>query len=119
MTPFDYLNTSIKSYQRVSTLHGVGLFALYNIKQGEILFPLWEGKTDWYLPSKYELNLMYENIGQGNVLGLGNLGNFENSCYWSSTEDNGNSVLSQCFDSGALTSHVKYNTLRVRAVRAF
>jgi hypothetical protein len=78
-----------------------------------------EGKTDWYLPSKYELNLMYENIGQGNVLGLGNVGNFENSCYWSSTEDNSISVLSQCFDSGAPTSHVKYNNLRVRAVRAF
>ena len=33
---------------------------------------------------------MYENIGQGNVLGLGNVGNFANYYYWSSTEyDNG------------------------------
>ena len=48
-----------------------------------------EGGTaygDWYLPSKYELNLMYENIGQGNALGLGNVGNFSSSSYWSSTE---------------------------------
>ena len=47
-----------------------------------------EGGTtyvDWYLPSKYELNLMYENIGLGNALGLGNVGNLANF-YWSSTE---------------------------------
>ena len=44
------------------------------------------GYTDWYLPSKYELNLMYENIGQGNSLGLGNVGAFANFDYWSSTE---------------------------------
>ena len=48
MTPFDYLNTSVKSYQRVSTLHGIGLFALFDIKKGEILFPKWKGKTDYY-----------------------------------------------------------------------
>ena len=48
MTPFDYLNTSIKSYQRVSSLQGIGLFALVDIKKGDILFPKWEGNTSFY-----------------------------------------------------------------------
>ena len=45
---FEYLDSSIKSYQRASTLHGVGLFALVDIKKGEQVFPKWEGKTSWY-----------------------------------------------------------------------
>ncbi len=48
MTPFDYLNTSIKSYIRPSSMHGVGLFALIDIKKGEVLFPKWKGDTNWY-----------------------------------------------------------------------
>ena len=48
MKPFDYLNTSVKSYQRISNLHGIGLFALFDIKQGEILFPKWKGETNYY-----------------------------------------------------------------------
>ncbi|MDG1159559.1 MAG: DUF1566 domain-containing protein, partial [Flavobacteriales bacterium] len=51
------------------------------------LFLTLGGYSDWYLPSKYELNLMYQNIGQGNALGLGNVGGFASYFYWSSTEE--------------------------------
>ena len=77
------------------------------------------GYTDWFLPSKDELNKMYENIGQGNVLGLGNVGNFINAYYWSSTE-NGNSLAwEQNFASGLQLFNRKDSTTNVRAVRAF
>jgi hypothetical protein len=78
------------------------------------------GKTDWYLPSKYELNLMYENIGQGNALGLGNIGNFANNYYWSSTEIDNFDAWDQYFSNGSQSSNNKnYAFSRVRAVRAF
>ena len=82
--------------------------------------------SDWFLPSKDELHLMFENIGHGNVLGLGNIGNFSYYFYWSSTEVNlteyeNNYAWEQDFlnngDQG--TSGSKNNTLLVRAVRAF
>ena len=74
---------------------------------------------DWYLPSKYELNLMYENIGQGNALGLGNVGGFTNYDYWSSTEyDNVNAWI-QAFYYGIQLANNKNYIIYVRAVRAF
>ena len=83
------------------------------------------GYTDWFLPSKNELNLMYLNIGQGNALGLGNVGGFANSIYWSSTE-NGSfspgssfSAWRQSFTNGTQGGNQKYNANYVRAVRAF
>ena len=48
MQPFDYLNTSVKSYGRASKVHGIGLFALVDIKEGEQVFPEWKGETSWY-----------------------------------------------------------------------
>ena len=78
-----------------------------------------EGKTDWYLPSKYELNLMHENIGRGNALGLGNIGGFANSYYWSSTENDDGNAWGQDFSSGVQSGSNKGSTVRVRAVRAF
>jgi hypothetical protein len=77
------------------------------------------GYTDWYLPSKYELNLMYQNIGQGDALGLGNIGNFANDFYWSSTDANNIGAWSQNFTSGTQGSFVKVRLDYVRAVRAF
>jgi hypothetical protein len=75
--------------------------------------------SDWYLPSKYELNLMYKNIGQGNVLGLGNVGGFANNYYWSSTEFDVNFAWLQNFYSGAQAYDGKVYATYVRAVRAF
>ena len=77
------------------------------------------GYSDWFLPSKDELNLMYENIGQGNVLGLGNVGNFANYYYWSSTEYDFNIAWQQDFNDGNQYVSYKFNTVNVRAVRAF
>ncbi|MEW7279571.1 DUF1566 domain-containing protein [Aquimarina sp. 2201CG1-2-11] len=77
------------------------------------------GFTDWYLPSRYELNLMYQNIGQGNALGLGNVGNFADSPYWSSTEYDTNEAWLQIFNTGFIGKILKLNTFNVRAIRAF
>jgi hypothetical protein len=77
------------------------------------------GQTDWYLPSKYELNLMYENIGQGNALGLGNIGSFSIAYYWSSTEVDFYSAWLQYFSNGSQGVNSKSFTFLVRAVRAF
>ena len=48
MQPFDYLNTSVKSYARPSKVHGIGLFVLVDIKKGDEVFPIWNGETDYY-----------------------------------------------------------------------
>lgn len=74
------------------------------------------GYSDWYLPSKYELNLMYRNIGQGNALGLGNVGGFTNNYYWSSTECDNYDAWLQYFGSGNQSFN---GTFSVRSVRAF
>tara|TARA_B110000240_G_scaffold117656_1_gene131717 strand:+ start:116 stop:361 length:246 start_codon:yes stop_codon:yes gene_type:complete len=72
---------------------------------------------DWYLPSKYELNLMYENIGP--TIDGGNVGNFSNEDYWSSTEYDNEDAWTQYFWNGDQWHDYKNSTYAVRAVRAF
>ena len=74
---------------------------------------------DWYLPSKYELNLMYQNIGQGDALGLGNVGGFADSYYWSSSEFGNFGAWEQNFSSGYQVNLGKNFDYYVRAIRAF
>ena len=78
------------------------------------------GYTDWFLPSKDELNLMYQNIGQGNALGLGNVGGFDNNNrYRSSSEFDDLSAWTQIFGNGFQDYNYKSAPYYVRAVRAF
>ena len=61
---------------------------------------------------------MYLNIGQGNALGLGNIGGFANYYYWSSSEFDNNFAWFQNFWGGnQINNYLNYNN--VRAVRAF
>ena len=77
------------------------------------------GYNDWFLPSKDELNKLYENIGQGNALGLGNVGGFANNNYWSSTDYDNGYAWRQNFGNGDQYLTNKNYYFNVRAVRAF
>ena len=69
------------------------------------------GYTDWYLPSKDELNTLYTNQVA--------IGGFASAYYWSSSENFSSDAWLQDFAGGDQGSSGKYNTFYVRAVRAF
>lgn len=72
------------------------------------------GYSDWFLPSKVELNLMYWNVKQKG------LGGFKDEWYWSSSEyDYSNYTWAQRFSDGSQDYSYKSPTYVVRAVRAF
>ncbi|MDA8980508.1 DUF1566 domain-containing protein, partial [Chitinophagales bacterium] len=77
------------------------------------------GYTDWFLPSKDELNLMYQNIGPGNALGLGNVGGFTNNPYWSSTIFSAFYAYAFYVTTGNAAPNTKDSAESVRAIRAF
>ena len=66
---------------------------------------------DWYLPSKYELNLLY--------LQKAVVGGFAYTNYWSSSEYVANYAWYQGFNYGGQYYNDKGNAYYVRAVRAF
>lgn len=69
------------------------------------------GYSDWYLPSKDELNKLYLNKTA--------IGNFMTGAYWSSSESGSNTAYSQYFSNGNQLSEFKSYTYNIRAVRAF
>lgn len=71
------------------------------------------GYADWFLPSKSELNLMYQNLKKNN------LGGFSGGYYWSSSEYDANYAWYQYFDFGTQYFGYRRNGGRVRPVRAF
>jgi len=69
--------------------------------------------SDWFLPSKDELNLMYQNLKTAGI------GGFADDYYWSSSEYSSNYAWIQYFYNGYQYYFNKFSYNRVRAVRAF
>lgn len=65
----------------------------------------------WRLPSKDELNIIYQNRKY--------LGEYTKGGYWSSTEEGKNSAIMQNFSNGNATKANKQSAQAVRAVRPF
>jgi hypothetical protein len=72
------------------------------------------GYDDWYLPSRDELSLMYQNLRTQN-----NIGNFSNFWYWSSSQDNSGYAWRVNFGNGGIINGNNDHNSQVRAVRAF
>jgi hypothetical protein len=69
------------------------------------------GYSDWYLPSKDELNKLYQNKDL--------IGNFSSADYWSSSEYSNIAAYKQSFLNGGQAYLVKSSSLKVRAIRNF
>ena len=113
-----YQNTIDIVNQGCSTYYG-GLTAAQASLDAEI-----NGYSDWYLPSRYELQEMSFTIGPRGP--EGNIGGFSNHKYWSSSEYTSEYSLCIRFTENPEnpTPHgVSYNlksyTFRVRVIRAF
>jgi hypothetical protein len=79
------------------------------------------GYTDWFLPSKDELNKMYLNRATINTIAASNSGSdISTNYYWSSTEYDYNYAWYQLFNEDGLHYYNdKSYPVNVRAVRAF
>ena len=101
------INGGISNTDRIIINQGAGSYAAQlcaNYNGGNY--------ADWYLPSKYELNLLYD---QKTVIGGG-----ANLDYWSSTEYDSNSAWVQNFSDGDQNINFKSQTTAyVRAIRSF
>lgn len=71
------------------------------------------GHNDWFLPSRDELHLMYNNLPNNEYR------SFASSYYWSSSRFSAYDAPILNFADGVKTSASKYFPVSVRAVRAF
>jgi hypothetical protein len=104
-TGFSNTNTIIVSQGTIATNYAAGLARAY----------IAGGYTDWYLPSKEELNKLYLNR-----FAIG--GFMSNGLYWSSSENQNypyHSAWLQDFGNGGPLSSYKDFDVNVRAIRSF
>ena len=111
----DGIGAGMYNTERIIANQGVGSYAAQlcaNYQGG--------GYGDWYLPSKAEVNLMYQNKTVIDATATVNGGSgFVSADYWSSTENDSGNAWVQGFGFGGQIYDNKFFTNRVRAVRAF
>jgi hypothetical protein len=104
-TGFSNTDKIIASQGRIATNYAAGLARAYN----------GGGYTDWYLPSKDELNKLFLNhVAIGNFI--------SNDIYWSSSEIQSHpyhSAWLQDFGNGGPLSTFKDYVVNIRAIRSF
>ena len=71
------------------------------------------GFSDWFLPNAAELELMYWNLK------VNNIGGFQYSRYWASSQNGSSNAWTKNFANGDLHHYTKSAEFDVRAVRAF
>jgi hypothetical protein len=113
---------SINTSLIVAKLKGVGNVAQFATDS------VCGGLTDWFLPSKDELDAAYNIVAQNRVGGAESpIGNFNKGYYWTSSDYNNKTAWTQYFKDGQqfdryqnLTGNaVPPTPFRVRPVRAF
>ncbi len=116
------IGTGQANTNTIISSQGIGSYAAsvcndYSVTVNGIIY------NDWFLPSKDELNLMYQNRGNINTTAVSNGGSalfvaFD-SFYWSSSEFGELDTWLQNFNSGIQFGSLKNNVYRVRAIRTF
>lgn len=71
------------------------------------------GKSDWFVPSKGELDLMYQNLA------LNEIGEFTDGYYWSSSSYLAGRAWNMPFSEGASFDGNKDGNFAVRPIRSF
>ncbi len=71
----------------------------------------YNGYTDWYLPTRDELLLMYQYRAQ--------IGGFATGTYWTSSQASNTTGWLVLFTDGTASTYFKDNNYRVRAIRNF
>ena len=76
--------------------------------------------SDWFLPSKDELNQMYINRASINTTAIANGGSaFVTDIYWNSSQNNPMDSWTQRFSDGDQSTFQKDGVFHVRSVRSF
>jgi hypothetical protein len=90
----------------IMSVQGAGNYAARLCDQLEL-----NGFSDWFLPSKDELNALFVQREL--------IGGFVDGFYWSSTEQGEGSAWEQAFNTGTQYYANKNFPIRIRAIRAF